>query len=141
LACVVIAPEGLTGALLDLKRSLLGEPARVPPAPRVLPRPATSAKTRTPLLELSGVSKRFGGVRALEHVSLKIGPGEIVGLIGPNGSGKTTLINLVTGLYRPEAGRIVVAGNQISALAPHRIARLGIARSFQAVKLAPAMTA
>jgi branched-chain amino acid transport system permease protein len=141
LLAVVLAPDGLVGAALALKQRLVPEPPRPAPPPSVLPRPAARRGQHSVLLELAGVSKRFGGVHALEHVSLRIREGEVMGLIGPNGSGKTTLVNLVTGVYRPEAGRIVIAGTETSHLAPHAIARLGVARSFQAVKLAGAMTA
>ena len=83
------------------------------------------------LLQVSGVSKRFGGFAALTEVSLAIAPGERFGLIGPNGSGKTTLINCISGLLRNETGRIVFCGRNITPLAPYRRTRLGIARSFQ----------
>lgn len=83
------------------------------------------------LLDVSDVTMRFGGFRALSEVSLAVGPGERVGLIGPNGSGKTTLINCVSGVLRPNRGRVVFRGRDVSRLAPHRRTRLGIARSFQ----------
>lgn len=80
------------------------------------------------------ITKRFWGLTALEHVDFEVHPGEIVGLIGPNGSGKTTLFNVISGLYRPDAGEIFFEGRLISGLAPHRIARLGIGRTFQIVR-------
>jgi len=83
------------------------------------------------LLQVSGVSKRFGGFTALSEVSLAIAPGERFGLIGPNGSGKTTLINCISGLLRNDAGTIVFDRKEISGLAAYRRTRLGIARSFQ----------
>jgi branched-chain amino acid transport system ATP-binding protein len=92
------------------------------------------------LLELAGVSRSFGGLRALDDVSLSLAEGEIVGLIGPNGAGKTTLVNLVTGVHPVSAGAIRFGGKRISGLAPFRIARLGIARTFQVVRSFDSMT-
>jgi branched-chain amino acid transport system ATP-binding protein len=92
------------------------------------------------LLQLSGVTKRFGGVRALDDVSLTLGKGEIVGLIGPNGAGKTTLVNVVTGVFRPTDGTVAFAGQRIDQLRADRIARLGVARTFQIVQPFPRMT-
>jgi branched-chain amino acid transport system ATP-binding protein len=83
------------------------------------------------LLQVSGVSKHFGGFTALSEVSLDIAAGERFGLIGPNGSGKTTLINCISGLLSNEAGRIVFNGKQITGLPPYQRTRLGIARTFQ----------
>jgi branched-chain amino acid transport system ATP-binding protein len=74
---------------------------------------------------------RFGGLTALDRISLRVAPGEIVGLIGPNGSGKTTLFNVIGGSLRPTAGRITFAGEEITGLGPHRICRRGIGRAFQ----------
>jgi branched-chain amino acid transport system ATP-binding protein len=89
----------------------------------------------TPLLRAEAVSKRFGGLQALEAVSFAIGGGEIYGLIGPNGAGKTTLFNVLTGVYAPDAGRFTFAGEAISGRPPHRIAAAGIARTFQNIRL------
>jgi branched-chain amino acid transport system ATP-binding protein len=83
------------------------------------------------LLQVSGVSKHFGGFTALSDVSLEIAAGERFGLIGPNGSGKTTLINCISGLLRNDAGQIIFNGKQITRLPPYQRTRLGIARSFQ----------
>ena len=82
-------------------------------------------------LEGTGVSKRFGGLQVLNQVGFRVAEGEIVALIGPNGAGKTTLLNLVNGLQRPSTGAIRVGGEPAEALPAHRIARLGIARTFQ----------
>jgi branched-chain amino acid transport system ATP-binding protein len=87
-----------------------------------------------PLLEVDGVVKRFGGFTALNRVTLHVKAGERFGLIGPNGSGKTTLINCVAGSLRADEGRILFDGADVTALAPHRRTRLGIARSFQIPK-------
>ncbi|HZS82744.1 MAG TPA: ATP-binding cassette domain-containing protein [Stellaceae bacterium] len=87
------------------------------------------------LLETAGLSKRFGGLVATNGVDVAIAAGEIRGLIGPNGAGKTTLVNLLTGLYAPDAGDIRLAGESIAGLSPHRIARKGLLRSFQVTRL------
>jgi branched-chain amino acid transport system ATP-binding protein len=92
------------------------------------------------LLELSGVSRRFGGLRALSHVDLAVERGEVVGLIGPNGAGKTTLVNVVTGVHRASAGRVRFDGEDVTRLRPFQAARRGIARTFQIVQPFPAMT-
>src|SRR5712671_327484 len=92
-------------------------------------------------LEALSVTKVFGGVAALDHVDLSIKDGEILGLIGPNGAGKTTFFNVLTGLYKPEKGEILFQGQRVNNLAPHEIAALGIARTFQNIRLFPNMTA
>lgn len=83
------------------------------------------------MLSVQRVTKRFGGVRAVDDVSLDVGPGEAVGVIGPNGSGKTTLINLVTGFVRPDSGRILYRGRDVTGLPVEARVRLGMVRSFQ----------
>ena len=92
------------------------------------------------LLEVENVSRRFGGVVALDGVSLDAGENEIVGLIGPNGAGKTTLFNVVTRLYRPDSGELRFAGRSLLRTPAHRIVRHGIARTFQNVELFDTMT-
>jgi branched-chain amino acid transport system ATP-binding protein len=92
------------------------------------------------LLEVENVTRRFGGIVALVDVSLALDAGAIGGLIGPNGAGKTTLFNLITRLYKPNEGRIVFDGKQLTRTPPHRIVRLGIARTFQNVVLFQRMT-
>ena len=86
-------------------------------------------------LVVESVSKHFFELRALDSVSLSLQRGEILGLIGPNGSGKTTLINVVTGIFPPSSGRVLAGGDNISGWKPHRIARAGLARTFQRVRL------
>jgi branched-chain amino acid transport system ATP-binding protein len=86
------------------------------------------------LLEVQRVSRRFGGVRALADVSLDVESGQIVGLIGPNGAGKTTLFNVVSGVLRPDAGRVVFRGRDVTGLPPHAVCHAGIARTFQVVQ-------
>jgi branched-chain amino acid transport system ATP-binding protein len=90
--------------------------------------------TARPLLELSAVSKRFGGLKALDAVTFEVCQGDLLGLIGPNGAGKTTLFNVVTGVYRPDGGGIRFDGRDIGRLAGHQVCRLGIARTFQTVR-------
>jgi branched-chain amino acid transport system ATP-binding protein len=92
-----------------------------------------------PILEGKGVTKHFGGLAAVSHVDFQVNQGEIVGLIGPNGAGKTTLFNLISGALVPEAGAITLQGEKINGLKPHRICRMGLARTFQAVKVFPNM--
>jgi branched-chain amino acid transport system ATP-binding protein len=87
-----------------------------------------------PLLALDRVTKRFGGLTAVSGVSVTVPAGEILGIIGPNGAGKTTLFNVISGYYRPEDGRIVFAGHDVTGQAPHAICRLGLTRTFQLVK-------
>jgi ABC-type branched-subunit amino acid transport system ATPase component len=94
-----------------------------------------------PLLEVRGLSKRFLGVTAVDHVDLAVEPGELVSLIGPNGSGKTTLFNCVTGYLGADGGRVLFRGRSITNAAPHRVARLGVARTFQQVSVFPRLTA
>lgn len=84
-----------------------------------------------PLLQCQNVVKTFGGVMALNYAVLQVYPGEILGLVGPNGSGKTTLINVISGQYRADSGRIIFDGQDISGYRPNRLARVGIARSYQ----------
>jgi ABC-type branched-subunit amino acid transport system ATPase component len=87
------------------------------------------------LIELQNVSKHFGGLQVVNNLSLAVEPGEIVSLIGPNGAGKTTVLNLITGLYKPDGGDIRFDGRSIAGMEVHRITRLGIARTFQSLRL------
>ena len=89
------------------------------------------------LLRLENLTRHFGGVVAVNQVTLSIGAGEVVGLIGPNGAGKTTLVNLITGFTPKTAGKVFFEGRDITAAAPHEIARGGIARTFQIVQSFP----
>ncbi|NYT95694.1 ABC transporter ATP-binding protein [Salinispora sp. H7-4] len=93
------------------------------------------------LLEVDGVTLRFGGVVALDDLSFNLYKGEILGLIGPNGAGKTTCFNAMTGVYRPTSGAVRFDGQQVSGRQPHRINQMGIARTFQNIRLFPEMTA
>lgn len=96
--------------------------------------------TETPILELVGVRRAFGGIQAVAGVDLTVAPREIVGIIGPNGSGKSTLFNLISGVLAPDAGRIRVGGVDVTGWKPHRIARAGVGRTFQIPALFEHMT-
>jgi branched-chain amino acid transport system ATP-binding protein len=91
-------------------------------------------------LTISGVSKHFGGVRAVEGVTLSIRSGELISIIGPNGAGKTSLLNMISGFYQPDSGSIVFEGGEITGMRPSQIAALGIARTFQNIALFSGMT-
>jgi len=139
LAVIVIAPDGLVGRLLWLRRKLWPEPpARLPDPVSIRPRPRPA--DGTPVLEIADLSKSFGGVVAVDGVTLTVRAGEIVGLIGPNGSGKTTLLNLVTGVERPDRGSVVSAGRDITAASAVSVARGGVARTYQAAPMLPELS-
>jgi branched-chain amino acid transport system ATP-binding protein len=104
----------------------------------VAERPATN---EVPLLRVAGISKRFGGLQALSDVGLEIQRGQIYGLIGPNGAGKTTFFNVITGLYTPDSGSFELGGKPYQPTAVHEVARAGIARTFQNIRLFGEMTA
>jgi branched-chain amino acid transport system ATP-binding protein len=91
--------------------------------------------TAVPVLGLHGLSVSFGGLQALDKLDLQVGDSEIVSLIGPNGAGKTTVFNVITGIYSPGSGDITFTGDSIAGLAPHVIARRGVARTFQSLRL------
>ncbi len=93
------------------------------------------------VLQVAGISKRFGGLQALSDVGLTIGRGQVYGLIGPNGAGKTTFFNVITGLYTPDSGSFLLGGQPYQPTAVHQVARAGIARTFQNIRLFAEMTA
>jgi branched-chain amino acid transport system ATP-binding protein len=97
--------------------------------------PLSSAPDPLPMLQIERVTVRFGGLCAVDALDLDVFAGELIGLIGPNGAGKTTVFNLITGLYAPAAGRIRLLGRDLAGLPPHAIAALGIARTFQNIRL------
>lgn len=97
--------------------------------------------TQAPALKVAGISKRFGGLQALSDVGLTIERGQVYGLIGPNGAGKTTFFNVITGLYTPDSGSFELAGKPYEPKAVHLVARAGIARTFQNIRLFSDMTA
>jgi len=104
------------------------------------PGSSVSARLGVPLLEVQDLTKRFGGVKAVDGVSFTVNKGEIVALIGPNGAGKTTSFNLLTGFIRPDSGKVVFDGDDITAHPPHVLARRGLVRSFQTAKMFPSMS-
>jgi branched-chain amino acid transport system permease protein len=131
---ILFVPDGVMRKLQRRRRAEDVVPAE--PAARVAavaPRPAAIARSTSsePLLRVQGLSKSFRGVRALSQVTLEVRRGEILGLLGPNGSGKSTFINTVTGHYLRDGGQVWLGGRDISGLPAHRIARAGIARTYQ----------
>src|SRR5688572_24055967 len=96
---------------------------------------AQTATRRPPMLVVDGLTRRFGGLAALEDVSFDVPTGSICGLIGPNGAGKTTLINVVSGLVPPTSGRILVGDRDVTGWAPHKVAAAGVGRTFQNIRL------
>ena len=96
--------------------------------------------TDAPILVVDGISKQFGGLRAVNNVSLGVRPGEIFGLIGPNGAGKTTTFNLISGRFPLTAGEVRLSGKRITGMRPDRIAALGVARTFQGTRIFPKLT-
>ncbi len=95
----------------------------------------TSSSTSQPLLEVRKLTKFFGGLRAVNDFDMTIQPGELVGLIGPNGAGKTTSFNMISGLYTPSSGEIILDGQNIAGLEPHEVTQMGIGRTFQNIRL------
>jgi branched-chain amino acid transport system ATP-binding protein len=123
------------------RMSTVASPARIdtnaPPAIDIAPLPSGKAETQ---LSIDRVSKRFGGVTAVEDVSIDVPQGGILSIIGPNGAGKTSLLNMVSGFYTPDTGRIMLEGRDITRLRPHQVAALGIARTFQNIALFSGLT-
>jgi branched-chain amino acid transport system ATP-binding protein len=101
----------------------------------IAPGPADNGPPDVPVLSLDRLSLSFGGLRALSELDLRVDDGEIVSLIGPNGAGKTTVFNVITGVYRPSSGDVRFAGRSIAGRQPHQIARIGVARTFQSLRL------
>jgi branched-chain amino acid transport system ATP-binding protein len=97
----------------------------------------STSSAAAPALSASGVSKSFGGLKAVSDFGIDLPPGSLRGLIGPNGAGKTTVFNLLTGVYKPDSGRISLAGREITGLRPSRIAGAGMSRTFQNIRLFP----
>jgi branched-chain amino acid transport system permease protein len=143
-AVVVFAPTGLVGIpsrVLGIYRRKRGRGTAAALEPfQPLP-PSEAPSAGQVLLEVSHLTMRFRGLVALGDVSLAVRSGEILGIVGPNGSGKTTLFNVVSGLYRPSGGRVILGGRVISGAPSHRIAQLGIARTFQNLRLFANLTA
>jgi len=95
---------------------------------------------RAPILDIQELSIQFGGLRAVNNFDLLLKPHDLQGLIGPNGAGKTTVFNMITGVYVPTTGRIFLQGEEITGLEPHEINHMGIARTFQNIRLFPSLT-
>jgi len=134
---ILLLPDGIVPSVARRWRAwrprpIRGEAVRVtPPSFAPIRQRDADAGRNAPLLECRDVWKAFGGIQALRGVSLSVEPGEIVGLVGPNGSGKTTLINVISGHYRADRGRVELGGVDVSSDAAHEIARLGISRTYQ----------
>ncbi len=129
IAVILFMPQGILGQLLRLWRKRatpkpLPQPLPPPPIPR-------SGESGELILSVEGVTKQFTGVRALSDVTLQVHRGEILGLVGPNGSGKSTMVNVISGLYKPEAGRVVFNGTDLVPLPSFQAAHSGIARTYQ----------
>ena len=148
---MLLRPQGLAGRRQraapvgddnDEPGTVEAPPPRVETIPDWLRERLTTADPdrAEPLLQVQGLTKRFGGVIALNQVDLVVPRGAIIGLIGPNGAGKTTFFNTVTGLVRPDAGRVAFAGASLVGLRPNAIVARGIARTFQSIRLFPHMT-
>jgi branched-chain amino acid transport system ATP-binding protein len=144
---VLFSPEGLTGIWARIRRKLRPPPEETAAMSgrRItegLPLPAFLRSEASPgsVLEMDGVEKHFGGIRAVAGARLALHSGEIHALIGPNGAGKTTLFNLASGMFEPDAGAVRLRGREIQALAPHRICAQGLARSFQITNLFKGLT-
>jgi branched-chain amino acid transport system permease protein len=144
---ILFAPEGLYWRTRDLvmaRRKVVPSPAfKVWAAPPVHPTPTEPVGGRAAgqiLLEVDGLSKSFGGLRAVQDASFAVREGEILGLIGPNGAGKTTLFNLLNGILQADAGTVRYLGHNLLGMAPNRIARLGIGRTFQVARPFPRLS-
>jgi branched-chain amino acid transport system permease protein len=144
---LLFRPQGLFGRweLDDLVRRLRrrrGASRRVRGAVAVEPTgvAAPAPVLDGPVLDAEGIVKSFEGLRALDGVDLRVEPGELVGLIGPNGSGKTTLLNVLSGVLRPDAGAVRLLGHDVTGARAHRISHMGIARTFQNIRLFPELT-
>jgi branched-chain amino acid transport system permease protein len=137
---IVLLQQARAGVVPMINRFLPRPAPAMPVQGIALPRRAQPAVNDQPVLRIEHATKRFGALAAVDDVSFEVKPGEVLGLIGPNGAGKTTLLNLITGTSKPNGGRIVFLGNDITKLPPHDIAASGMARTFQHVKLRPNMT-
>ncbi len=147
LLMIIAAPDGLIGMVQSLRAKMFPEKPEdkaLPPVPSASAEAATLSRTSVapgaPLLEIKGIGKRFGGLVALDGVSLTVNAGQIFGLIGPNGSGKTTLLNTVSGIYRPNTGHVVLEGKDVTQSPSYGIARSGVARTFQNINLVDEMS-
>ncbi len=134
---MVFLPDGLWGLTHRLRRAAPVITGAVTPLPLLSQRGADNVDVA---MRIEGLAKHFGGLKALDGVDMAVRRGTVHALIGPNGSGKTTFINVVTGLYRPTAGRIGIAGLDVTGTAPHERTRRGLARTFQNIRVFRGMT-
>jgi branched-chain amino acid transport system permease protein len=144
---MLFLPRGIAGLFArgdGTRDAVTADRLASPAAPATAERPAPAARqvadATAPLLEVRGVSKQFGGVRAVRECSFDVAPGEIKAVIGPNGAGKTTLFNVISGFYAPTAGEVRLRGRSLGGLPAHRLARLGMSRTFQNLQLFPGLT-
>jgi ABC-type branched-subunit amino acid transport system ATPase component len=139
---VLLAPEGVFWRVRDQfqRRWATRAVQATPLVPHIVTAAPAPATPRKPILALSGISKSFGGLRAVTNVSFEIGDSEIVGIIGPNGAGKTTLFNLLNGFLQADSGKVVFAGRELIGLKPNRICRLGVGRTFQVARAFPRLS-
>ncbi len=135
---MMVAPDGLFWTVRD---RLQRRRAVAPEPPDIAPNRSRITSMRTeaagPLLQVEGLSRAFGGLRAVDGVGLSVEPGQVLGIIGPNGAGKTTLFNLINGVLRADAGTVTLGGESLLGLSLHRVARAGIGRTFQVVRSFP----
>ena len=138
---VLLAPEGVFWRVRDrFQRPYAPDTVPAAPAPHIVTAAPAPPTARKPILGVSGMSKSFGGLRAVTNVSFEIGDGEIVGIIGPNGAGKTTLFNLLNGFLQADSGKVVFAGHELIGLKPNRVCRLGVGRTFQVARAFPRLS-
>ncbi len=141
-AVVAGLPDGLMGAVAPPLKRLFGLKEPPPPAPSSLEEAlGRQEREKGPLLEIRALERRFGGVRAVDGVSMTVDPGEVRGLIGPNGSGKSTAVNVITGLFAPSGGEVRFRGRRLPEGSLVGVARAGIARTFQNLQLFGELTA
>ncbi|MCC7275576.1 MAG: branched-chain amino acid ABC transporter ATP-binding protein/permease [Alphaproteobacteria bacterium] len=140
---ILLAPEGIFWKVRDFLRRR--RPAEATPLPQAAPAPAPAAPARSDragavILEVRGLSRSFGGLRAVQDVSFAVREGEILGIIGPNGAGKTTAFNLLNGFLRPDAGEVLLDGRDMVGRKPHVLCRAGVGRTFQVMRPFARMT-
>ena len=136
LVTIVFLPDGIVGSLM--KTRAFGWLRRKPPVVEADPAGSdlvAADRAHGPVIAVRELTKDFGGIRALNNVTLAVQPGTVHGLIGPNGSGKSTFVNILTGLYQPSAGAIELRGQPVERIKPHRMAELGVTRTFQSIRL------
>ena len=132
---VILAPRGLVGLWRDRLDRFDKDTARIAGGPNL-----AGAAMSAPILETRGLTRRFGGLTAVDNLSLSLEGGKLHAIIGPNGAGKTTLFNLVSGLLRPDSGEVLFRGRDITGLPAHEISRLGIKRTLQVKSVFPSLS-